>query len=39
MSAEWIAKLTAKMRQIDGVAFGGAPIMTCQDVALSLIHI
>lgn len=36
MSAEWIAKLTAKMRQIDGVGFGGAPTLTCQDVAGAL---
>jgi len=36
MSAEWLSKLTAKMRQIDGVAFGGAPVMTSQDVAGAL---
>lgn len=32
MSAELIAKLTAKMRQIDGVGFGGTPTLTTQDV-------
>lgn len=36
MSAEKLAKLTAKMRQIDGAAFGGAPELTCQDVAGAL---
>lgn len=36
MSAELIAKLTAKMRQIDGVGFGGSPTLTCQDVAGAL---
>lgn len=36
MSAELIAKLTAKMRQIDGVGFGGSPTLTSQDVAGAL---
>ena len=36
MSAELISKLTAKMRQIDGVGFGGSPTLTSQDVAGAL---
>jgi len=36
MSAEWIAKLTAKMRQIDGAGFGGTPEISSIDIAAAL---
>lgn len=36
MSAEWLSRLTAKMLQIDGVGFGGSPVLTSQDVAGAL---